>query len=445
MVFKNFRVNIILRILALMCAITAFAWFIVQGEAIRAVYLGMFILILAVEFFVYTDRLNRDLNQFFISIFHDDYTSVFGEWVRGRSFRQLYRIMNDITRKFNSLSKEKETRGQYFFSLIDQVKVGIISFESNGKVNLVNKAFKEMLDTPAIRTGTDLKQQQPALFSVLETVAHGERHLLRRRIRAEEKEFSFVSSGFKMEGLMYHLVSVQDIREELDKRELEAWQKLISVLTHEIMNSVSPITSLAGSLHDLVSGTDPGTIGKMQHERLSAGLAAVRERSAGLMKFTEAYQHLARIPSPVISEIRTKALAERIGILFRDQFESSRIRFSISLEKAPVTFRADLDLLEQVIINLIRNAADAVREKSKPEISLDISARPGGRVGISVRDNGTGIPEDQLDRIFVPFFSTKEKGSGIGLSLSRQVVLMHRGSITVNSKAGEGSIFEIIL
>ncbi|MCK4748934.1 MAG: ATP-binding protein, partial [Bacteroidales bacterium] len=411
-----------------MAVIIAFAWFIVRSEPIRAVYTGVLILLLALEFFIYTDRLNRDLNQFFMSILHDDYTSVFRERSRGKSFRQLYSTLNDITLKFRSISKEKEMRGQYLFSLIEQVKVGIISFEPDGRVNLVNRAFREMLDVPAVHSGSDIKEQEPELFSILKTITDGEKQLLRRKIRDEEKEFSFDSAGFKMEDKFYNLVSVQDIREELDNRELEAWQKLIRVLTHEIMNSVSPIASLTGSLHDLVSEptTDAGE--ELLRGKLSMGLTAIQERSAGLLKFTEAYQKLSRIPAPVITDIQTKSLVERIEILFKPQFESSNLRFSINIQKAPVSFNADLDLLEQVIINLVRNATDAVANTPNPEIDLMIESRHDGKISIIVRDNGTGIPEAQLDRIFIPFFSTKEKGSGIGLSLSRQVILMHKGT-----------------
>jgi two-component system nitrogen regulation sensor histidine kinase NtrY len=444
MVFRNFRLNIIVRIVFLILAIFGFVLFIVDSEPIRAVYLGILILLLLLEFFYYADKLNRDLNQFFISILHDDFTSVFKERSRGRSFRELYGTLDEITLKFRLLRKEKEMRNQYLYSLIEQIKVGIISFEPDGMVHMVNKAFIEMLDLPSLKNGTNLKDLDPDLFSILESGAAIEKQLLKRRVGDEEKEFSITSAGFKMEDRFYNLISVQDIREELDKRELEAWQKLIRVLTHEIMNSVSPIASLTGSLHDLVISSQDADQANLK-EKLGMGLEAIQERSEGLIKFTEAYQNLARIPSPTITEVKTKALTERIGILFKAQFETGRIRFSIDIDKAPESFKADIDLLEQVIINLIRNAVEAVEEKSDPEINLKIEARTDNKVLIGVKDNGKGIPADLLDRIFVPFFSTKEKGSGIGLSLSRQVVLMHGGSINVNSNSDKGSIFEIVL
>jgi nitrogen fixation/metabolism regulation signal transduction histidine kinase len=443
--FRNYRINITIRILVLVVAISAFAWFIVQSEFIRVIYLGILIAGLIIEFFYYSDKVNRDLNQFLSSILHDDFTSRFREKGKGKSFLQLYQTLDRINQKFKSLSKEKETRSQYMFSLIEQVRVGIISFEREGRVNLVNKAFNEMLDTPAITIGVDLKHQEPELFTLLEMVSLDKRHLLRRNVRGEEKQFSFVSTGFKMEDRFYNLVTVQDIREELDMREHEAWQKLIRVLTHEIMNSVSPISSLTGSMHDLLDGRKSVIPEDKLHEKLSKGLEAIQERSTGLIKFTEAYQRLARIPVPAIKEIKTKKLVERIEVLFNSEFEAAGIRFGVDMKTAPESFKADLDLFEQVIINLLRNASDAVADSDNAEINLQLDQTSDSRLFIRIVDNGQGIPEDKLDRIFVPFFSTKENGSGIGLSLSRQIVLMHRGTIRVISRENEGCRVEIII
>ncbi len=445
MVFKNFRLNIVFRIILLVAALAGFAWAVVRSKPIQAVYLGILIVLLALEFFYYTDRLNRDLNQFFLSILNDDYSSVFQDRGRGRSFHELYGTMDAISRKLNALGKEKEIRGQYLFSLIDQVRVGIISFETGGRVNLVNEAFRQMLNIRTLSNGSDLSEQEPEIYSILAELEPGERKLLRRRVQGEDREFSIIASKFKMEDTLYHLISLQDIREELDRRELEAWQKLIRVLTHEIMNSVSPISSLTGSLHELVSKAGPDTDGSMLRERLGAGLSAIRERSMGLMKFTEDYQHLSRIPAPTISEIRTTEFVGRIRTLFDAECRSKGISFRVGAQDAPGTFRADMDLMEQVVINLIRNASDAVENRSGATIGMEIRSREDGRVSIVVGDNGSGIPEDLVDRIFVPFFSTKEKGSGIGLSLSRQIVLMHGGRMRVDSQEGEGSRFEILL
>ncbi len=179
------------------------------------------------------------------------------------------------------LSKEKEMRNQYLFSLIEQVKVGILSYEPSGEVHLVNRAFNELLATPGIKAGTDLREREPELLSILEGVQTGERKLVKKKIQSEEKEFSIQSAGFRVEDQDFILVSVQNIREELDERELEAWQKLIRVLTHEIMNSVTPITSLAGSLYDIVNTRDTAIGSPQLKDKLVSGLGAVRERSSG--------------------------------------------------------------------------------------------------------------------------------------------------------------------
>jgi signal transduction histidine kinase len=328
--------------------------------------------------------------------------------------------------------------------LIEQVKVGIISYEPSGLVHLVNKAFNEMLATPTIQAGSDLKAREPNLYSILEQVPLGERQLVKMKIHNEEKEFSIQSAGFRIEAQDYNLVSIQNIREELDERELEAWQKLIRVLTHEIMNSVTPITSLAGSLYDIVNTQDNFFGSPQLREKLVSGLGAVRERSSGLIKFTTAYQDIAKIPPPVIETVQTKDLISRLESLFSAEMKEGGIDFEISRKDPPGSFRADINLLEQVIINLIRNALDAVSQIEKPAIRLVIGPREGRQISIQVQDNGPGIPPENLDRIFIPFFSTKESGTGIGLSLSRQIIIMHKGTLEVNSGKGK-TVFEIIL
>jgi signal transduction histidine kinase len=246
-----------------------------------------------------------------------------------------------------------------------------------------------------------------------------------------------------MEETDFILVSVQDIREELDRREIEAWQKLIRVLTHEIMNSVSPITSLTASLNAMILKST-GDTGDLM-DKVGAGMKAVQERSEGLLKFTRAYQDLARIPKPVIKDIRTRDFLSRMEILFRSYLESGSVSFTVLRDKSPEWFRADPDLLEQVLINLLRNAMEAVRSKESGRIVLAIETRPGGKVAWYVEDNGDGIEKDRLDRIFIPFYSTRKDGSGIGLSLSRQIVLMHHGSMDVRSEPGQGSTFEVLI
>ena len=300
--------------------------------------------------------------------------------------------------------------------------------------------------TPGLRVHfkISLISDRTIRFEILENVYAGERQLVKMRIHHEEKEFSIQSAGFRIEAQEFKLVSVQNIREELDERELEAWQKLIRVLTHEIMNSVTPITSLTSSLYDIVNDQPAAIRIPKLREKLVSGLGAVRERSEGLIRFTTAYQDIARIPPPVIEKVRTRDLISRIESLFSAEMKEGGIDFTINWDGLPDSFRADINLLEQVIINLIRNALDALTSDENPSIRLIIGSRPGRQASIQVEDNGPGIPTEILDRIFVPFFSTKESGNGIGLSLSRQIITMHKGTLEVNTGSGK-TVFEIIL
>jgi two-component system, NtrC family, nitrogen regulation sensor histidine kinase NtrY len=445
MIYNNFRLNIIIRILLIFAFMILLAFWIINGHYLRSVYIGILIIVLIVELFIYTDRLNNNLSNFFSSLLSDDYSNRISDSGKGRSFRKLYEILNAINDKIKILSKEKETRSQYLGSLIEQSGVGILSIDLNGKIHLVNKAFQKLLGLDKAHQGMNLGDLSKELLDIVHKIPVGEHKLIRWVVANIEKPFSFQVSRFKLEEQLFILVSVHDIRAELDEKELEAWQKLIRVLTHEIMNSVTPIVSLSNSLYGILKSSDESMDEKKIKSRLSDGLEAIVDRSSGLMKFTTAYQNLTRIPTPKIQWIDPDLLLKKITTLYLPEMQRRNISFSIHYSGKPEKFRGDPDLLEQVLINLIRNAVEAVEGTDNPRISLNIEEIQGYQLRIKIEDNGQGMNKETMDKIFVPFFSTKKDGSGIGLSLSRQIVMMHKGSIEVTSKEGEGSIFEIFL
>ncbi|MCK5462457.1 MAG: hypothetical protein KAI95_05550 [Bacteroidales bacterium] len=448
MVFRNFRIQIIIRILILLASLAACSWSFADAQYLRAVYLGILVMLLLIEFFYYVDRMNKDINQFISSIFHEDYTSVFNARSKGRSFRLLYETMNDITLKYKTLSKEKETRGQYLYSLIEQVRVGIISYEPSGRVHLVNRAFTEMLAKPALQPGTDLSRQEPELLSILNNTPLGKRQLVPLKIHGEEKEFSLLASGFRMENTDFNLVSVQNIREELEERELEAWQKLIRVLTHEIMNSITPIASLSSTLEIMLKGiTDGGNVREDMDidavMEIQQALQTINKRSTGLLHFVNTYRNLTRIPKPNFKIFPVQELFKNLYLLMEEEITENKINFVTNIEPENIEVSADEQLVEQVIINLIRNSLHALDGRKDPTIELKTYYNKRGRVTIQVADNGTGILPEVLDKIFIPFFTTKQSGSGIGLSLSRQILRLHNGTITAHSVPDEETIFTL--
>ncbi|KPK87738.1 MAG: hypothetical protein AMS27_01635 [Bacteroides sp. SM23_62_1] len=445
MVYNNFRLNIVIRILLIFIILAITAYWITGGHYLRTAYAGILIILLLVELFIYIDRLNRNLANFFSSILADDYSVHLSDFRKGRSFKRLYEILNAINQKMKFLSKERETRSQYLGSLIEQSGVGILSIDMRGKIHLVNKAFRDLLGMQRATTGLNLGDLSKEFLNIIHDIRPGEHQLIRWIVDNTEKPFSFQVSRFKIEDQTFILVSVHDIRAELDEKELEAWQKLIRVLTHEIMNSVTPVVSLSNSLHDLLNKNDKMISDDKLKNRLSDGLHAIIDRSSGLMKFTSAYQNLTRIPVPKIQDIHSSDFLTKISTLYQAEIEGKKISFSVKYAGKPEQFKGDPDLLEQVIINLIRNAADAVEGRPDPRINLVVEEKPGYQIRILVEDNGAGMDTGTLDKIFVPFFSTKSSGTGIGLSLSRQIIMMHKGSIEVASAEGKGSVFEVLL
>jgi two-component system nitrogen regulation sensor histidine kinase NtrY len=445
MIYTNFRINIIIRILLLIVILSLLAFWLTGGHYLRSAYIGIVVIIQVAELFFYIDRLNSKLENFFSSLLADDYSIRLSDARKGSSFRRLYDILNAVNDKLKILSKEKETRSQYLGSMIEQSGVGILSVDLDGKIHLVNKAFRELLDMEKARTGINLGDLSEKLLGIIHKIPPGEHQLIRWIAGNTEKPFSFQVSRFKLGEQPFILVSVHDIRAELDEKELEAWQKLIRVLTHEIMNSVTPIVSLSSSLNSLLKDNSMAVQDKKTINRLSDGLEAIQDRSSGLMKFTTAYQNLTRVPTPKIQSIDISTLLKKITTLYLPEIEGKSINFSISYFGKPKKIRGDPDLLEQVLINLIRNAVEAVEGLKYPGIDLIIEELPGYQVKIKVKDNGKGINKETLDKIFVPFFTTKPGGTGIGLSLSRQIIMMHRGTIEVTSNEGEGCTVEVLL
>jgi two-component system, NtrC family, nitrogen regulation sensor histidine kinase NtrY len=300
-----------------------------------------------------------------------------------------------------------------------------------------------MLQLPAGAPLEQLRVVDPALLQVLREIKAGETRLVKVKAGQDILQLTVHATAFRLEEKFYKLVSLQNIRSELDAREMEAWQKLIRVLTHEIMNSISPITSLSSTLHNLVKASVGQEVAPSLLANLEEGLDAIRQRSVGLMSFTDVYRKLTRVPTPVLKPTPVAGLLRRIQLLFAEEFSTKGIRFTVEASDHDVAI--DSDLLEQALINLIRNAIDALEGHRDPVIHLSHTLTEDNRSVIAIADNGAGIEPEKMDSIFIPFFTTKKNGSGIGLALTKQIVLLHGGSIKVHSAPGEGARFSIYL
>ena len=442
MVFKNFRLQLIVRVLVLTACIILFAWCVVNGLYLRSVYLAVGAIILLTEFIWHVDRFNRDVKTFMISLRQRDFTTHFEAAGRGRSYNELYEVLNSISSSFKKLSGEKEIQYRYLEMLVEHVQVGVLSMDAEGKIHLANQALKELLQKDVITNLKGLESFDEIFVNTLREIRSRETRLIKLRVQNDLLQLSIHASEFKLEDKYYKLISMQNIRNELDAREMEAWQKLIRVLSHEIMNSVAPIISLSGTLHGLV--VQEGNVNKLpQYESLDKGLEAIKVRSEGLYNFTQSYRKLTGIPKLTLKQVKVNELIDRVRTLMQSKIAEQNIRFTTSGEDAEIV--VDPELMEHVLINLVLNATEAVTGKPDPEIHIRTSRNLKGNFCIHVADNGEGIEERTAEKIFIPFFTTRKNGSGIGLALTKQILQLHNADIQFQSERGKGTEFTIIL
>jgi len=442
MVFRHFTFQVIIRVVILGLLLGTLAWCLVLDLRLRSVYAAVAVVGSLGELLWFLDRFQRDFRTFLVSLLHRDFTIHFNQPSRGKRFNALYDVLNQISTTFKKVSAEREAKHRFLELLVEHVQVGIISFNHDEQIHLVNKALKKMLQIPALSRLDNLRSIDPPLLNVLREIKAGETRLVAVSAGQDVLQLAVHATAFRLEEEFYKLVSLQNIGSELDAREMEAWQKLIRVLTHEIMNSISPITSLSGTLHNLVRSTREGEISPSFLPTLDEGLDAIRKRSEGLLGFTEVYRKLRRVPSPVLKPTNILALMRRIQLLFQDELADQAIKLTIHAREQEIW--VDSDLFEQVFVNLIRNAIDALKGRQDPEIQMS-HAIVENRSVITISDNGEGIDPDKIESIFVPFFTTKKSGSGIGLAITKQIVLLHGATIKVKSTPGKGAAFTISL
>jgi len=445
MVFNSFKIRVILRLALLSLFLGAFFYFVfVTGQYLRSAYFIAFFIIAVVELFWFIDRTNRDLSNFFQSILQSDFTTTFTKKHQGKSFEQLYGVVNEITDKFRKIGAEKEAQFLFLDMLIQHVKVAIVAYDETGKIRLSNDSFSDITGIKYIKELKILKKSYPELVEIFEKI-RPEKPLMHKLTRNNELlQLSIVATHFIIEGQSIMLVSLQNIKNELEIGEVDAWQKLIRVLTHEIMNSVTPITSLTDTMLDIVKEHHENQSGLKGDnlDNIYKGLRAIKERNQGLNTFTKAYQSLTRIPTPTFTKIEGEDFIQSIQVLMNADLAEKNITLTTAVSPSDKSFFGDKEQLMQVVINLIKNASEALEKEDFKEIKLIIQGNSD--TTISIIDNGPGIPEEFRDQIFIPFFTTKKQGSGIGLALARQVIHLHNGTLKVES-SDERTEFKISL
>ena len=445
MVYKRLFIQVIIRVVLLLstCIVLARIMFSPAYVHSSIVVLGILI-VETLEIVWYLNRTNRQLAQFFSSLSDRASSLKFDGFESGSSFRDLSLRLEQISKLFQKERREKEAQHNYLNYLVEQIGVGIITFRDDGRIDLINPAAKTIFADRNIPEIASLNKYNPEFEKLIKELELNEKALIRIIVQNELFYLTVQKSLFKLEDKFYWLISFQDINSELDKKELDAWQKIIRVLTHEIMSSISPVTSL--SEHLLNKILDPNTTGIVKEpdgilmEDLVEGLEIIKTRGEGLMEFVRHYHSLTHLPIPVLEEVQLGPFLNKILNLIEPDCKKNDVSLKLEVREGTQT-SMDPHLIEQVLLNLIRNSIQALEGiPTGKSISIYADSDVTG-IQISVRDNGCGIDIENMDNIFIPFYTTRTKGSGIGLSFAKQIMRLHNGQISVKSDKGKGAEF----
>ena len=416
----------------------ALTWFSLKDAVILAnIFLLMVIqVILLIR---YMNGLNEDMYNFFAAVRNDDSSIIYERMAPDKSLIKLYRCFDDINKKIHELKVETESKSLYMQNLIEHIGIGLISFNSEGIIDIFNSSARSLLKIYSARSIEKLGNIDPSLPGILKNLKPGQPQLINLKIDNELLKIALRISLFKVEEDEIRLVSFQNIKNELEDNELDSYQKLIRILTHEIMNSTGPILSSIKTIKEFVTDKEKGKtkglkdINQELLDDVVRGLDIVEERSVGLSDFVRKFRDLTLLPKPQFTNVDVKNFLQNIKELMNAECKQRGVNLNTEISGSDFVMAIDRKLIEQVIINLINNSLQAF--KNQPDKSILLKARQNeqGKAIIEVSDNGSGIDEDMFEKIFIPFFTTKEGGSGIGLSLSRQIMRLHKGKISVRS------------
>lgn len=400
------------------------------------------------ELLHFVTRTNRDLTKFIMSIKEADFTASFTGGPRDKSYKHLYESFREILETIRKSKFEKEAQYQYLQTIIDRINIGIISIDDNGNIELMNKKSQEVLQVPYVKSWQLLKNANTRFFEEVGEFKNEENRLVEVPVDGVNKQLTVNVTEVKVMNRAVRVITFKDIKSELERKEIEAWHKLIRILTHEIMNSVTPITSLTDTMTRMLEkvADDRKSLKEIDSETvddLRFSISTIHNRSEGLLHFVNDYRKLTKVPQPVLVDMKLADIVRGVVRLMETELMKSQIEVSIFLDDT-LMVQVDLKLIEQVLINLITNAIHALEETSKPSLILKSEVDGENRNTLQIIDNGAGIDADKIEKIFVPFFSTKENGSGIGLSLCQQIMNLHQGHIEVQSESGRGTTFRLI-
>lgn len=422
-----------------------FAHRIAEPDQLVFTYLvsGLILLILILELYLFLSRPQKEVRRFLEYIKNRDLSVRFNTNARSRASRKLYQDFNDVLEIYQDIRIEKEAQFRFLEHMVELIEIGIVVFDAEGTVVLSNTAASDLCGIGMLKSWRQLAQKKPEFTAAVGSIQRSGKMLYEKRDAASAVPLIVQVSRTRMLEETYSLMTIQDVKGAMEHKETGAWIRLLRTLNHEIKNSITPIGSLADTLMLILKDEsgDFRPLDKLSQEHLSdlqVSAETLQQRSRSLYAFVSQYHKLTRIPPPEPEHIQCTDFIQEMISLFSPELKGKNIRLIAECAQEDVVIRADRSLLEQALINLVSNASDAMERQPRPCIEIGIGTGDGATI-IHVEDNGSGIPEELLEEIYTPFFSTKGEGSGIGLPLVRQIMRLHGGFVSVTSAPGKGT------
>ncbi len=446
--FKKFSLMIAMRTVLVMLTLILLTFLITTpGYHAATLLVSLFLIVQCLLVFGFITKTNAELARFLDAARYADFSQRFELKGLGSGFGELGNAFTDILKRFQAVRTNQEEELRHLKAMIEHVPVPLMSVHYDGSLTLWNNSARRLFGSNHVTKLADLGQFGEEFSDHIQATRAGERRLVNFEVDGMEQQLTILSTQIITAGKQEKLLSMQDIQSELDVVQLQAWQDLVRVLTHEIMNSITPVASLSKTAVDLL---DDATSKIVDHPDLvesladvSAAVQTVARRSDGLTKFVGSYRRLTQLPPPNKKMVKLDVLFKQISSLVTQQWPNQGIDFSTNISPSGLDFNVDKNMIEQLLINLLQNAEQALTNVAKPIITMNASLNKRGHVIIDISDNGPGVAEDIAKKVFVPFFTTKKHGSGVGLALTRQVMVAHGGNVKLEKSQLGGALFRL--
>jgi nitrogen fixation/metabolism regulation signal transduction histidine kinase len=454
MAYRKYKLSLILRILAIFCLLLILVFGILtldfKTKALTStITLAPFVLILTLvinNLFTFIIKRHKSMHDFFESVKYNDFSQWFNEKYGPEDIRELHQGFNAVNQKIKNINKDKETQYLYLQKILELADTGIVAYSINtGEVIWINESFKELLKIPTLKNIQFVKKRSQNIFKTVFEAQHVNGSTITIDTEKNKTKLLISTTRFQIDKEEFKLIVLQNIDDTLNQNQSEAWNKLLHIMTHEIMNSIAPISSLAETLQtEIKLNIEDSKKHPLDTNDLYLSINSIQKRSEGLINFSKSYRGLNKITTINASKVYVRELFDGINNLLKSSLKSKGIDLQFIIDNQKLQINMDAALIEQVLINLMMNSVDACTEIAHPKITVSAKTSNEGFAVIKVTDNGKGIPDEIVDKIFIPFFSSKKKGSGIGLSLSQQIMFLHKGKIQVNSIENSGTVIRLV-